>query len=106
MRTITDNYDEIRENKVVYRALAYRNRNDDVDYSTLTKDEKIHYFENKAINEYWVEQDLHYLANAVRELRKENKELNDLLVDKENKLRKANERTLSVLMQLHGIEVD
>ena len=106
MRTITNNYDKVRENMVIYRALAYKNRNDDVDYSMLTKDEKIRYFENKMIHEYWIEQDLHYLANTVRELRKENKELNDLLVERTRKLSEANERTISVLMELHGIEVE
>lgn len=104
--TETKNYDRVRENMVIYRALAYKNRNDDVDYSTLTKDEKIRYFENKAINEYWVEQDLHYLANTVRELRKDVERLSYALDDKEEKLLKSYERTLSVLMELHGIEVD
>ena len=103
--TETNNYDKKKENMIIYRALSYRN-NDDIDYLSLSNDEKLKYLENKMIHQYWVEQDLHYLANTVRNLRKDVERLSYLLDDKEEKLLESYERTLSVLMELHGIEVD
>lgn len=99
-------YDKDRTTKCINRALNYHQIDDKIDYSTLNKDEKIHYFENKAIHEYWIEQDIKYLARLVIDLQNEIERLYSLLDDKEVKLRKAHERTLSVLFELHGIEVD